>query len=129
MKDKPEYKGGGWGNTFSISSEHRLKLAKILSVDGHMVQSWAERTGSATVPSNVLKNARVAIEASKAEEAAMKRRAPPEPPPRFKSPLEAYEKAMNRLLRQVRLKDPKLSKQDIWIIRDALNLLKETAGL
>jgi hypothetical protein len=81
------------------------------------------------VAPEVLEKARKTVEASKAEEEAMKRRAPPEPPPRFGSPLEAYETAMQRLRRQVRLKDPKLSKSDIWTIRDALNMLKEAAGL
>jgi hypothetical protein len=102
---------------------------KILSVDGHDIQSWAERSGSATVAPDVLKKGRKTIEAAKAEEEAMKRRAPPEPPPRFKSPLEAYEEGMQRLRRQTKLKEPKLSNSDIWTIRDALNMLKEAAGL
>lgn len=104
-----------------------ITYAKILSVDGHDVQSWAERIQSPTVAPDVLEKAKRSID--EAEEAAMKRRAPPEPPPTFKTPLEAYEKAMQRLRRQVRLKNPKLSKSDIWTIRDALNMLKETAGL
>ena len=106
-----------------------LSFVKILSVDGHDIQSWAERSQSPTVDSEVLKKARKRVEAAKAEEEAMKRRAPPEPPPRFSSPLEAYEEGMQRLRRQVRLKEPKLSKSDIWTIRDALNMLKEAAGL
>jgi hypothetical protein len=115
--------GGGVGN-------RDLTFVKILSVDGHDVQSWAERHKSPTVASDVLTNAQKAIkEAEKAEEEAMRRRAPPDPPPTFKTPEEAYEKAMYLLRRQVRLKDPKLSKSDIWTIRDALNMLKEKAGL
>lgn len=106
-----------------------LKWVKILSVDGHDVQSWAERSNSPTVASEVLKKAKKRVNASKIEEEAMKRRAPPDPPPRFKSPLAAYEEGMQRLRRQIRLKDPKLSKSDIWTIRDALNVLKKAAGL
>ena len=104
-----------------------LKFVKILSVDGHDVQSWAEKNQSPTVAPDVLTKAQRSID--EAEEEAMKRRAPPEPPPTFKTPLEAYEKAMQRLRRQVRLKNPKMSLSDIWTIRDALNMLKETAGL
>jgi hypothetical protein len=106
-----------------------LTFIKILSVDGHDVQSWAERSGSATVAADVLKKSQKNIEKAKAEEEAMRRRAPPEPPPRFTSPLEAYEEGMQRLRRQAKLKEPKLSKSDIWTIRDALNMLKEAAGL
>ena len=104
-----------------------LKFVKILSVDGHDVQSWAEKHQSPTVAPDVLTKSKRVVD--EAEEADMQRRAPPEPPPRFKSPSEAYEKAMQRLRRQVRLKDPKLSKSDIWTIRDALNMLKEAARL
>jgi hypothetical protein len=106
-----------------------LTFIQILSVDGHDIQAWAERRQSPTVAPDVLKKGRKTIAAAKAEEEAMKRRAPPEPPPRFNSPLEAYEEGMQRLRRQVRLKEPKLSKSDIWTIRDALNMLKEAAGL
>ncbi len=104
-----------------------LTFVKILSVDGHDVQSWAERNQSPTVAPEVLKKAQKSID--KAEEEAMRGRAPPDPDPPFKTPKEAYERAMYLLRRQVRLKDPKLSKSDIWAIRDALNMLKETAGL
>lgn len=106
-----------------------LTNIKILSVDGHDIQAWAERVRSSTVAPDVLQKARDRVAASEAEEEDMRRRAPPDPPPAFKSPAEAYEKAMQRLRRQVRLKDPKLSKSDIWTIRDALNMLKEAAGL
>jgi len=120
LKSRIEHSGSYGGALVNI---------KILSVDGHDIQSWAERTGSATVAPEVLKKARKRVEASRAEEEAMRRRAPPEPAPRFTSPIEAYEQAMQRLRRQAKLKDPKLSKSDIWTIRDALNMLKDTAGL
>jgi hypothetical protein len=106
-----------------------LTHVKIHSVDGHDIQSWAERSQSPTVAPDVLKKGRKTIEEAEAQEEAMRRRAPPEPPPRFNSPLEAYEEGMQRLRRQTKLKDPKLSKSDIWTIRDALNMLKEAAGL
>ena len=104
-----------------------IQYARIVSVDGHDVQSWAERNQSPTVTPDVLKGAKKTID--EAEEEAMRRRAPPEPAPLFKTPAEAYEKAMYLLRRQAKLKDPKLSKSDIWAIRDALNMLKESAGL
>jgi hypothetical protein len=104
-----------------------LTFVKIIAVDGHDVQSWAESHKSPTVAPDVLTRAKISIDAAEAE--AMRRRAPPEPAPLFKTPAEAYEKAMYLLRRQVRLKDPKLSKSDIWAIRDALNMLKKSAGL
>ncbi len=110
-----------------VPPEKGLKFVKILAVDGHDVQSWAEKNQSPTVAPDVLAKAQGAI--NEAEEEKMRRRAPPEPPPRFATPLEAFETAMQRLRRQVRLKEPKLSKTDIWTIRDALNMLKEAAGL
>lgn len=103
-----------------------LTFVKILSVDGHDVQSWAEKHQSPTVAPDVLAGAQRAID--EAEEENMRRRAPPDPAPLFKSPEEAYERAMYLLRRQVRLKNPKMSKSDIWAIRDALNMLKK-AGL
>jgi hypothetical protein len=106
-----------------------LNYVKIHSVDGHELQAWAERNQSPTVVPDVLRRARKTIADARAEEEAMKRRAPPDPPPRFKSAKAAYEEGMQCLRRQAKLKDPKLSKSEIWIIRDALNMLKEAAGL
>jgi DNA-binding transcriptional regulator YiaG len=103
-----------------------LTFVKILSVDGHDVQSWAEGHQSPTVAPDVLTKAQRSID--EAEEENMRRRAPPDPAPLFKSPEEAYERAMYLLRRQVRLKNPKMSKSDIWAIRDALNMLKENLG-
>lgn len=105
-----------------------LKFVRVRAVDGHDVQAWAERNGSPEVGAFVLSEAQKKI-GEVQEEALMRRRAPPDPPPAFKSPKEAYEKAMYLLRRQAKLKDPKLSKTEIWVIRDALNMLKEHAGL
>ncbi len=104
-----------------------LKYVKILSVDGYDVQSWAQRNQSPTVAPDVLKKAQRAIDET--EEEVMRHRAPPDPAPLFKNAKEAYEKAMTIIRRQVRLKKPKLSKSEIWAVRDALNILKEKAGL
>ena len=104
-----------------------LTFVKIIAVDGHDVQSWAEKNQSPTVAPDVLTKAQRSID--EAEEENMRRRAPPDPAPLFKTPKEAFERAMYLLRRQVRLKNPKLSKSDIWAIRDALNMLKEKAGL
>ena len=115
------------GRVSNEDTNGNLTFVKILSVDGHDVQSWAEKHQSPTVAPDVLTKAQRSID--EAEEENMRRRAPPDPAPLFKSPEEAYERAMYLLRRQVRLKNPKLSKSDIWAIRDALNMLKEAAGL
>jgi len=107
--------------------QNTLNFVKVHAVDGHDVQAWAERSSSPTVDPKVVAKAQKRI--NEAEEEAMRRRAPPDPPPVFKSPEEAFEKAMYLLVRQVRLKDPKLTKSEIYVIRDALNMLKEHAGL
>ncbi len=104
-----------------------LNFVKILSVDGYDVQSWAQRNQSPTVAPDVLKKAQRAIDET--EEEVMRHRAPHDPAPLFKNAKEAYEKAMTIIRRQVRLKKPKLSKSEIWAVRDALNILKEKAGL
>ncbi len=106
-----------------------LNYVKILSVDGHDVQSWAEKHKSPTVAPEVLDEAIETIEAAEAEEEDMRRRAPPDPVPPFETPLAAYEGAMYIIRRQVRLKTPKLSKSEIWALRDALNFLKGRLGL
>jgi hypothetical protein len=59
----------------------------------------------------------------------MVNRAPPEQPGAITDPLEAYEKAMRIIRMQRRLKNPKLSQQEIWQVRDALNLLAEKLGI
>ena len=101
---------------------HSLNHVQITAVDGHDVQSWAELNGSPAVNPAVLVKAQERI--LEEGEEAMKFRAPPEPPPVFASSEEAYEKAMYVVRRQTRLKDPKLSQPEIWIVRDALNFFK-----
>lgn len=105
----------------SKNDEHGLNHVRITAVDGRDLQSWAEWNGSPAVNPVVL--SKVQEQADSIEE-AMKLRAPPEPPPVFASPQEAYEKAMAVVRRQARLKDPKLSQTEIWVVRDALNFLK-----
>jgi len=111
----------------SRNVQNTLNFVKVHAVDGHDVQAWAERNSSPTVNPEVVAKAQTRI--NEAEEEAMRRRAPPDPPPAFKSPGEAFEKAMYLLVRQVRLKDSKLTMTEIYVIRDALNMLKERAGL
>ena len=104
-----------------------LTHVKIEVIDGYDVQAWAERQGSPTVDEKIAHDARKIIAAN--DEKEMKLRAPPEPDPVFKTPMEAYEKGMFILRRQTKLKEPKLSKKEIWAVRDALNMLKKAAGL
>jgi hypothetical protein len=67
-------------------------------------------------------------EAEEAEK-TMTNKAPPEQPGAITDPLVAYENAMRIVRRQRRLKNPQLSQQDIWQVRDALNLLAEKLGI
>jgi hypothetical protein len=109
---------------------NRLNFVKILAVDGVDPRAWAERNGSPTVSPDVQENAQDRIkEQQKAEEEAMRSKAPPEPTSAFKTPQEAFERAMFLVRRQLKLKDPHLSKDDIFQMRDALNILAESAGL
>lgn len=109
----------------SKNDRHQLNHVSIHAVDGHDVQSWAQSRKSPGVSPDVLKKAEKA--AQDAEDAAMRNRAAPDAfnkLPEFKSPQEAYDKAMYILRRQVKLADPKLSKAEVWAVRDAINMLK-----
>jgi hypothetical protein len=107
-----------------------LTYAKIIAVDGVDPRAWAERHGSVTVAPEVVESAQDRVKAQeKAEEALMREKAPPEPTPHFKTPREAFDRAMYLVRRQAKLKEPRLSRDDIFQMRDALNTLKEAAGL
>jgi hypothetical protein len=107
-----------------------LTYAKIIAVDGVDPRAWAERHGSTTVAPEVAESAQERVKAQeKAEEALMREKAPPEPTPHFKTPREAFDRAMYLVRRQAKLKEPRLSRDDIFQMRDALNTLKEAAGL
>ena len=103
----------------------KLTHVKIISVDGVEVTAWSQRVGSTTDVDGVDVLVR---EAEKAEE-AMVNKAPPEQPGTITDPTVAYENAMRIVRRQRRLKNPKLSQQEIWQVRDALNLLAEKLGI
>ena len=107
-----------------------LTYVKIAAVDGVDPRAWAERHGSTTVAPEVAESAQERVKAQeKAEEALMREKAPPEPTPHFKTPREAFDRAMYLVRRQAKLKEPRLSRDDIFQMRDALNTLKEAAGL
>ena len=100
----------------------KLTHVKIVSVDGIEVTAWSQRVGSTTDVDGV------DVLVKKAEK-AMTNRAPPEQPGAITDPVVAYENAMRIVRRQRRLKNPKLSQQEIWQVRDALNLLAEKLGI
>lgn len=106
-----------------------LSYVKIHAVDGVELTAWSQRVGSPQVSPEIA--AEAAELARKAEEAekAMVNRAPPEQPGAITDPLEAYDNAMRIVRRQRRLKNPQLSQQEIWQVRDALNLLAEKLGI
>ena len=108
-----------------------LLHVKIIAVDGHDVESWAQLRNSPTVSPEVQKKARGRVKKARkdAEEAAMRDRAPPDGPPRFTTAKDAYARAMHIVHRQTKLKEPKLTKTEVWTLRDALNFLKEAAGV
>jgi hypothetical protein len=107
----------------------KLTHVKIISVDGIEVTAWSQRVGSSTQGSGALSTAEERIKKAKEAEKAMVNRAPPEQPGAITDPTEAYDNAMRIVRRQRKLKNPKLSQDDIWQVRDALNLLAEKLGI
>lgn len=103
----------------------KLTHVKIVSVDGVEATAWSQRVGSPTTNVDAEKRVREAEEAEK----AMVNRAPPEQPGTITDPVVAYDNAMRIVRRQRRLKNPQLSQQEIWQVRDALNLLAEKLGI
>jgi hypothetical protein len=107
----------------------QLNHVNIVSVDGVETTAWSQRVGSTQVAPGVLDAAQQRIKDAEEAEEAMVNRAPPEVEGAITDPLEAYDNAMRIVRRQRRLKNPKLSQQEIWRIRDALNLLAEKLGI
>jgi hypothetical protein len=103
----------------------KLTHVKVISVDNIELTAWSQRNRSAVVGGSVLDAAEVRVKEAEMIEAAMKDRAPPDNPNAITDPLEAYENAMRIVRRQNKQADPKLSKKDIFQLRDALNLLAE----
>lgn len=102
----------------------------ILSVDGVETRAWSERVGSTQVDPAVLLASKDRVAKARAsEEAAMADRAPPEPANAITDPTIAFDNAMRIVRRQRKLKNPKLSAQEIWQLRDTLNLLAEKLGI
>lgn len=114
----------------SSKSSNQLNHVRIFSIDGTDPRAWAEQVGSVTVPTLVQRSAKDRIRRQQeAQEAVMADRAPPEPKPNFNTPKEAFDRAMFIVSRQVKLKNPKLTKTQVFQLRDALNMLKDAAGL
>jgi len=107
----------------------KLTHVKIVSVDGVEVTAWSQRVGSSTQDSGAVADAENRIKEAEEAEKVMVNRAPPEQPGAITDPSVAYENAMRIVRRQRRLKNPKLSQQEIWQVRDALNLLAEKLGI
>jgi len=113
-------------------TEHPRQLThvNILSVDGVETLAWSERVGSTQVDPATLQASKPTVaEAIEAEEAAMAERAPPEPVNAITDPNIAFDNAMRIVRRQRKLKNPKLSPEEIWQLRDTLNLLAEKLGI
>jgi hypothetical protein len=114
---------------FKTVTPRKLTHVKILAVDGVEATAWSQRAGSATQDADVLRAAQQRIKEAEAAEEAMVNRAPPVQAGEITDPLVAYENAMRIVRRQRRLKNPQLSQQEIWQVRDALNLLAEKLGI
>jgi hypothetical protein len=97
-----------------------LNHVKVHTVDGWEMQAWVERQNSA--------DALVQDEKEGASSEETLRSSAPAPPA-FASPQEAYERAMYIVRMQVKKKTPRLTRQEVWALRDALNMLKSEAGL
>lgn len=113
----------------NTSKVRKVTHARIVSVDGVEVTAWAQRVGSITQDPNALSAAQKRIKEAEEAEKVMTNRAPPEQPGAITDPVVAYENAMRIVRRQRRLKEPKLSQQEIWQVRDALNLMAEKLGI
>lgn len=108
----------------------QLIHVNILSVDGVETRAWSERVGSTQVAASTLQASKYRVaEAAAAEAAAMADRSPPEQADAITDPNTAFNNAMRIVRRQRKLKNPKLSQQEIWQLRDALNLLAEKLGI
>ncbi len=113
-----------------LENTRNLIHVKILSVDGVETLAWSERVGSTQVdPSVIVAGGPRVAKARAAEEAALAERAPPEPAGVITDPNIAFENAMRIVRRQRKLKNPKLSAEEIWQLRDTLNLLAEKLGI
>jgi hypothetical protein len=122
---KPNLSSDTTNTRFDNAVSRKLTHVKIISVDGVEVTAWSQRVGSTTDVDGVDVLVRKAEEAEK----AMVSKAPPEQPGTITDPTAAYENAMRIVRRQRKLKNPKLSQQEIWQVRDALNLLAEKLGI
>jgi hypothetical protein len=120
---------GRYDDNRTERNDRKLTHVKIVSVDGVEVTAWSQRVGSPTQDSGALSAAENRIKEAEEAEKAMVNKAPPEQPGTITDPLVAYENAMRIVRRQRRLKNPQLSQQDIWQVRDALNLLAEKLGI
>ena len=103
----------------------KLTHVKIVSVDGVEATAWSQRVGSTSDVDGV----DVLVKEAEEAEKAMVNKAPPEQPGTITDPTVAYDNAMRIVRRQRRLKNPQLSQQEIWQVRDALNLLAEKLGI
>lgn len=107
-----------------------INFAKLIAIDGMDPRSWAESVGSLTVAGNVQKAAELRVkEQQEAQDEEMRARAPAEEAKKFSTPSEGFQHGMYIVRRQLRLKDPKLTRTDIFELRDALNIMAEAAGL
>jgi len=103
----------------------RLRHVKVLSVGGVELTAWSQRVGSAQEDPATIALAAERIKLAEAAEIAMRDRAGPAPLEALTDPTAAYKTAMQIVRRQRKLKEPKLSAQEIWHLRDTLNLLAE----
>ena len=114
---------------YKAATPRKLTHVKILAVDGVEVTAWSQRAGSPTQDADVLRAAQQRIKEAEAAEEDMVKRAPPEQPGAITDPVKAYDNGMRIVRRQRRLKNPQLSQEEIWQVRDALNLLAEKLGI
>jgi hypothetical protein len=107
----------------------RLNHVNIIAVGGIEVGAWEQRIKTAGVSAAAKRRVAKAKQAEEAVDATMADRAPPKPVGAITDPKKALETAMAIVRRQMKLKNPKLSKQEIWRLRDVLNLFGEKLGI
>ena len=118
------------GRTSSAPGKNfQLNHVKVHMIDGQDARGWAERWGSHAVDEEVVSGAAEATAAMERLDKAMRNRAPGQVVPlAFSGKKEAFEGAMFIVRRQMKKRDPRLTKTEILALRDALNILNDSAG-
>jgi uncharacterized Ntn-hydrolase superfamily protein len=119
----------------SLSRPERLNHVSILYVGGMGVVAWERLVKAVGLRDAIAKlrkgqaDAAGAVMDQASRDAAIVDRAALETVGQITDPTQAFEDAMSVVRRQMRLKDPKLSSEEIQRMRDALNVMGKELGI